>query len=109
MIALIVLIIVAILVVAVVSLCAAGTIPVNAGIGIRMPSTRASETAWRVGHQAAYSSTLIGSTATIIACALGLVDSSNAELFTGVATAVLVVGLLWSAFRANRAAGAVVH
>lgn len=104
---LIVLIAATIAVAIIVTLCAAGAIPRNIGIGIRIPATRASAEAWRTGHRAAllpaYAGGLIGIILALCFLAFGP-DSAFAPI---IVAGVLVLTLLLAAYRANRAASRV--
>lgn len=104
MIALITLIAVTIIFVAIIALCSAGTISANPGIGIRIPSTKASEAAWKAGHKAAYPPSIIGGSITILIAGIGLGVPSFTETAATVVTILLVLTLAWAALRANQAA-----
>lgn len=102
--ALIVLTALAIIIAVIVALCAAGTIPRNAGIGIRIPSTRHSEDAWKAGHQAAYAPALVGAALTILFAGVGMTAAGFVFPATVIATVLLVCSLAWATVRAHRAA-----
>ena len=87
-----------------VGLCAGGTIRANRGIGIRLPATRMSETAWRAGHRAALLPAIVGSGVVIVVAGLGLAYRDLQPVLQ-VAGIMLFLGtLLCSTLCANDAA-----
>lgn len=91
----------------IVALCAAGVIPANAGIGIRIPATRQSETAWKVGHKAAYVPTLVGGTVAIVVSGIGIAIPSTSSVAGLVGAVVLALTLAWATLAAHRAASSI--
>jgi len=87
--------------------CAAGLIKPNHGIGLRIPATQRSETAWRVGHRAAVPAAATGTTAIVIAVIVSFADPGSASTMMIVAGAVLVAELIWMVLAAHRAASRV--
>ncbi|UAJ79158.1 SdpI family protein [Leifsonia sp. ZF2019] len=96
----------AIVLILVVGLCAGGTIGANRGIGIRLPATRLSESAWRAGHRAALLPAIVGGGVVIVIAGVGLAypDLQPAMQVIGI---VLFLGTLtWATLCANNAARA---
>lgn len=98
----------AILLIIIVSLCAAGTIGVNRGIGIRIPATRLSARTWRAGHQAALLPAIMGGTVLIIVSGLGIAFPDLTVAAQVVGVFLLLATLTWAAVRASVAARATV-
>jgi len=106
MIALFTLIGLAIVLIVIIALCAAGTIGVNAGIGIRIPATRLSAQAWRAGHGAALLPAVIGGTVIIAVAGVGLAVAGLAQVMQILGVLLLLATLAWASVRAASAARA---
>lgn len=88
---------------------AAGTLPRNALVGIRVPSTMRDDEAWAVAHRAAGPPLVAtGLAGAVVAVAAGFVAATSgdgtAAVVILVGSALLVGGVLWAG---RRAAGAV--
>jgi hypothetical protein len=90
---------------------ASGRITRNHVIGIRLPSTLASDEAWRVGHAGAYRPALLAATiasvpvlAGVVAALLTPPNSALVPLFITLGVVTLVGGIVWSTVAASRAA-----
>lgn len=98
---------VAALVLAMVLVCAAGWIKPGQAIGLRIPATQRSLTAWRAGHRAAIPAAITG-TAVIVAA---LVVTAVAPVMTAammiLSAAAFVGEVVWMLVAANRAGAAV--
>ncbi|WP_390623475.1 SdpI family protein [Subtercola endophyticus] len=84
--------------------CAAGAVPANRGIGIRIPSTQASESAWEAGHRAARVPALVGGIVVICTASITVTVPAFASVGTGAVTAVLLGTPAWAVIRAHQAA-----
>lgn len=85
---------------------AAGRIPRNHLVGIRLPSTQASDAAWRAGHRAAIVPSWIACVVLIVVD-VGVVLLSRSVADTALATGVLVLflaGVAWISVAASGAA-----
>ncbi len=84
-----------------------GRLPRNGFLGLRIPSTMASDEAWRAGHRAATLPTWCGFAA---AAVVAIVCWTAVRSTTGVNICVVVIGVLfvvtvvWSLIAASRAA-----
>lgn len=97
----------AVVVLAMVLVCAAGLIKPNHGIGLRIPATQRSETAWRVGHRAAIPAAVTGTAVIVVAMIVSLADPKSGPAMMIVAVTVFVAELIWMVLAANRAASRV--
>jgi protein-S-isoprenylcysteine O-methyltransferase Ste14 len=87
--------------------CAAGRIPINQLVGIRIGSVMSSPEAWRAGHRTSLPSIWIGALVTIVLAAVSfspaLPESTQSALVVAAAI-VLVAALVVGSVFANRAA-----
>ena len=84
-------------------LSAAGRLPRNGFVGIRIPSTMRSDRAWLAGHRAgAFALTMAGGGSAVIAIASAMVSSNPSAPLISVAW--LVAWTVVAAIKANRAA-----
>ncbi|AMB59237.1 SdpI family protein [Microterricola viridarii] len=94
---------------------ASGRLPRNRYFGVRSPSTRASDAAWRAGHQAALLPAWVGFAVTAVLAASAIVfegatiDGVAALPAKLVVIAVFAASIVWMFMAANRAARAVAH
>lgn len=88
----------------VIVLAASGRLRRNPFAGIRIPSLTASDDAWVSGHRTAVPPTTGGAVVCIVLAAIVLADPGLALLGAVLETAVLVLGVLVGAVRADRAA-----
>jgi hypothetical protein len=98
----------AILLIAIIALCASGTIGANRGIGIRLPTTRLGERAWRVAHQAALLPAIVGGTVVVVTAGVGLAYPHLQPAVQVVGIVLFLVTLTCAALRADKAARATV-
>ncbi|MFJ3385345.1 MULTISPECIES: SdpI family protein [unclassified Curtobacterium] len=96
--------VVAVLVLAMVVVCAAGWVKPNHGVGLRIPATQRSETAWRVGHRAALPAAVTGTAVIVAALIVSLADPASGTAMMIVAAVAFVGELVWMIVAANRAA-----
>lgn len=87
--------------------CAAGRIPINQLVGIRIGSVMSSPATWRAGHRASLPSIWIGAIVTAVLAAVSfspaLPESTQSALIVAAAIA-LVAALVVASVFANRAA-----
>lgn len=95
------------LVLAMVLVCARGIVKPNHGIGLRIPATQRSETAWRVGHRAAVPAAVTGTAVIVVALIISLADKGTSTAMMVVAAIAFVGEIVWMIFVANRAASRV--
>jgi hypothetical protein len=87
--------------------CAAGRIPVNHLVGIRIASVMSSPEAWRAGHKAAIPATWVGAVVTIVFAAISFsptLSESAQSAFVVAAAILLLTALVVGSVFANRAA-----
>lgn len=85
-------------------IAARGKLSRNALAGVRTPVTMSSEAAWRIGHRAALSPTMVSGAMTVVWCALSItIVPLRTPSSVIVAAVVLVGGALLSVSAAHRA------
>lgn len=95
------------LVLAMALVCARGWVRPNHGVGLRIPATQRSETAWRVGHRAAVPAAVTGTAVIAVALVISLADPATRTAMMVVAVIAFVGELVWMVLAANRAASRV--
>ncbi|MEO7124430.1 MAG: SdpI family protein [Lacisediminihabitans sp.] len=107
LVATIVIIVVALAAPLVMHACAAGRIPVNHLVGIRIASVMESAQAWRAGHKAAIPVTWIGAIVAVVIAGISLTPVVPPAAESGVliaAAIVFLVAIVLAGVVANRAA-----
>ncbi|MGA0568381.1 SdpI family protein [Rathayibacter sp. KR2-224] len=92
-----------------VALCAAGVIPRNPWVGLRIPALFASDDAWSAGHRGAILPVICSAVVNVVLAVLAttVLSEVRGPLLVGLVLLVLLAGTVMGAFRGARAARAV--